>query len=82
MKTSLYPVLLTILCCLLLAQRAEATDYAYGYSSINIDTAAGIVTGYHRTSVDYNSSGYYTPWICGSLEKTVLKYRDGVMVAL
>ena len=67
-------LLLAVACFLSLAGQARATDYAYGYTSIDADDAAGMVWGYHRTEVDYNTEVYYTPYVCGSL------YKDGVEV--
>jgi hypothetical protein len=62
-----------IACCLLFASQARATNYAYGYTSIYVDSG-NVVRGYHRTELDYSSDGYYTPYVCGELSK------DGVQV--
>ncbi|MDQ2975928.1 MAG: hypothetical protein M3R69_11035 [Acidobacteriota bacterium] len=74
MRVRIGVLLVTVLCCLLFAVQAQATDYAYGYTSIDADDIAGIVRAYHRTEVDYNSEVYYTPYVCGSL------YKDDVEV--
>jgi hypothetical protein len=74
MKMNFNVLLLTLVCCLLFAPQASATDYAYGYTSIDADDGAGVVRAYHRTEVDYNTDVYYTPYVCGSL------YKDGTEV--
>lgn len=66
-------LLLAIACFLLFAPEVKATDYAYGYTSVYVDSG-NVVRGYHRTEVDYNTDVYYRPYVCASL------YKDGVEV--
>src|SRR5258705_3811696 len=73
MRLRIGVLLLTIVCCLLFAPQVKATDYAYGYTSIYVDSG-NVVRGYHRTEVDYNTDVYYRPYVCASL------YKDGVEV--
>ena len=73
MRMRIGVLLLAIVCCLLFAPQARATDYAYGYSSTYLDSG-NVVRGYHRTEVDYNTDVYYRPYVCGSL------YKDGIEV--
>ena len=65
MRVRIGVLLVTVVCCLLFAPRARAEDYAYGYTSIYVDSGV-TVRGYHRTEVDYNTDVYYTPYVCGS----------------
>lgn len=73
MKKIFGVLLLAVACSLVFAPSARADDYAYGYTSIYVDSGV-TVRGYHRTEVDYNTDVYYTPYVCGSL------YKDGVEV--
>jgi hypothetical protein len=67
MRARISVLLLTVAGCFLLASPARATDYAYGYTSISVDST--VVRGYHRTEVDYNTDVYYRPYVCASLYK-------------
>jgi len=69
MRRNLITFLLALACSLLFTSSANATDQAYGYTGIDVDEAAGVVRGYHRTEVDYSNELYYTPRVCGSLYK-------------
>jgi hypothetical protein len=69
MRLTLNTLFFAIFACLLLASQAKATNYVYGYTSIYADPSSGLVSGYHRTEVDYDTEVYYTPRVCGSLYK-------------
>ena len=72
MKKILCSFFSTLALIILLTTHAQAQPYAYGFSGIVYDSTNNLVKGYSRTEIDYNTAGYYTPYVCGSL------YANGV----
>ena len=71
-KSTVFSFCLLVVTLLFTSMNVLADEYAYGYSTITVDPANGVVRGYSATEVDYSTQIYYTPYVCGSL------YKDGV----
>lgn len=73
MKKIFYTIFLTIVFSIIQTVNAQAQQqFAYGFSGVVYDSVNNRVKGYSRTEIDYNTGGYYTPYVCGSL------YANGV----
>jgi hypothetical protein len=70
MKRNYFGVILGVFLFVRLSPETRATEYVYGFSGLTMGDV--VVTGYHRTEVDYTTDLYYEPRVCGSL------YKDGI----
>jgi hypothetical protein len=72
MKRSFFlSLILAFVCCLFAHQSARA-QYAEGISAITYDSSAQMIFTYSATEVDFNTSYYYDPFVCGSLYNNVV----------
>ncbi len=65
--STLHGVFFVSLLCLFSFSRTQARE-AYGYASINFDTASNTVTGYASTELDYETAAYYNAVVEAHIE--------------
>ena len=65
--TSLHTLLFAALVCLTFGSRVNGQG-AYGYASIDIDSATNTATGYASTELDYQTAAYYNAEVQAQIE--------------
>lgn len=66
MKRFICAIIVSLIFCVLQAGESRAAT-VFGHSGIVYDSANGVVRGYSRTEVDYETAAYYSPSVCGSI---------------